>query len=107
MASTRPRRPRSFRSACAPWPPASPARIREAYLAPWRAHGPLRDWPARRLDRALALAERVAALFYAVQFRRFALPVIETSWEVREFCPSFLRALLREAPGGGQALPSG
>jgi hypothetical protein len=33
-------------------------------------------------------------LHYAVGFRRFALPRIETSWEVRGFLPLFLRRLL-------------
>lgn len=80
--------------------PDARARIREAYLAPWRAAGPTRAWPAGRLDAAFDLAQRLAMLYYAVQFRRFALPRIETSWEVREFAPFFLRRLLER---GGPA----
>ena len=78
--------------------PDARARIREAYLAPWRAAGPARAWPAGRLETAFDLAQRLAMLYYAVQFRRFALPRIETSWEVRTFAPYFLRHLL-DPPG--------
>jgi len=74
--------------------PDARARIREAYLAPWRAAAPARAWPAGRIEAAFGLAQRVAMLYYAVQFRRFALPRIETSWEIRTFAPSFLRHLL-------------
>jgi hypothetical protein len=74
--------------------PDARACIREAYLAPWRAAGPARTWPAGRLEAAFDLAQPLAMLYYAVQFRRFALPRIETSWEVRTFTPFFLRQLL-------------
>jgi aminoglycoside phosphotransferase len=70
-------------------------RIAAAYLGAWREHGPLAGWSAARLERAFALAQALAPLHHAVQFRRFSIPVIETSWEVRAFCPEFLRALLR------------
>jgi hypothetical protein len=71
------------------------ARIRRAYLAPWRQWAAARGWAAGRLDRAFDLAQRLACVHHAVQFRLFALPLIETSWEVRAFVPLFLRALLR------------
>lgn len=70
------------------------ARVREAYLAPWRAAGPARSWPAGHLEMAFDLAQRVAMLYYSVQFRRFALPRIATSWEVRTYTPFFARRLL-------------
>jgi len=78
--------------------PDARARIRAAYLGPWRA----RVTPDR-LERAFVLSQPLAAVDYAVQFRRFTLPWIETSWEVRAFAPLFLRALLRmrrQAAGG-------
>ncbi|HXJ82638.1 MAG TPA: hypothetical protein VMS64_28615 [Candidatus Methylomirabilis sp.] len=71
------------------------AHIRTAYLAPWREWAAAEGWPVGRLERAFDLAQRLAGAYYAVQFRRFSLPVIETSWEVRAFVPFFLRALLR------------
>jgi hypothetical protein len=46
------------------------------------------------LEPAFDLAQRVAMLHYAVQFRRFALPRIETSWEVKAFAPLFLKRLI-------------
>ena len=75
--------------------PDAHARIRTAYLGPWRQWATAERWPAGRLERAFDLTQRLAGAHYAVQFRRFALPVIETSWEVRAFAPLFLRALLR------------
>jgi hypothetical protein len=71
--------------------PDARARIREAYLRPWRAAACTR---ADRLEPAFDLAQRVAMLHYAVQFRRFALPRIETSWEVKAFAPLFLKRLI-------------
>jgi hypothetical protein len=70
------------------------ARLREAYLAPWRAAPPTRRWSSARLEAAFDLAQRVAMLYYAVLFRRFSLPRVETSWEVRTFVPFFARRLL-------------
>jgi hypothetical protein len=67
--------------------------IRDAYLAPWRDGGPLAAWPAARVEAAFDLAQRVAPLYYAAQFRE-GLSRIETSWEVRSFTPFFLRRLL-------------
>lgn len=77
--------------------PEARTRIRDAYLAPWRVAAPARAWPAGRLEAAFDLSQRVAMLYYAVQFYRFALPRIETSWEVRTFAPFFLRRLLAPA----------
>lgn len=77
--------------------PDARSRIRHAYLAPWREREPIRDWPAGRLERAFNVAQSLAAVHYAVQFRRFALPRIETSWEVRAFVALFLRTLVTEA----------
>jgi hypothetical protein len=74
--------------------PDAGRRLRDAYLAPWSQRGPLARWPAGRLERTFALAQRVAMLHYARQFWRLALPMIETSWEVRAFAPLFLRRLL-------------
>ena len=68
-------------------------RIRDAYLEEWRAAGPLRSWPAARLERAFDLAQRAAMVHYAVQFW-LAGPSIETSWWVRTFAPFFLRRCL-------------
>lgn len=81
------------------------ARIRTAYLRPWREWATAAGWPADRVERAFGLAQQLAPVHYAVHFRRFALPLVETSWEVRAFAPLFLRALLRTvaeegAPGG-------
>jgi hypothetical protein len=67
---------------------AARQRIRDAYLAPWLTRG-----PAARLERAFDLAQRVALLHYAVQFRR-VLPIVRTSRQVREFIPFFLDKLL-------------
>ena len=67
--------------------------IRDAYLAPWRESGPLAAWPAARVEAAFDLAQRLAPLYYAAQFRE-GLARIETSWEVRGFAPFFLRRLL-------------
>ena len=69
------------------------ARIRNAYLRAWTERGPLAGWPAERLARAFDLAQRVALLYYAVQFRR-GMWRVETSWEVRAFPTIFLRHLL-------------
>lgn len=71
---------------------AARRRIRDAYLAPWAAAGPLAGWPRSRLVHAFDLAQQVALLHYAVQFR-LGLPAIETSREVREFVPFFLGRL--------------
>ncbi len=76
--------------------PDAQARIRSAYLGLWRQQA-----TTDRLERAFDLSQRLAAVFYAVQFRRFALPWIETSWEVRAFTPLFLRALLRGRRAAG------
>ena len=70
-----------------------PARIRDAYLDAWQAAGPLRGWPAARLERVFDLAQRVAMLHYAVQFWLGA-PLVETSWWVLTFAPFFLRRCL-------------
>jgi hypothetical protein len=72
--------------------PDARRRVREAYLSPWRERGPLARWPLQRLERVFDLAQEVALVHYAAQFRR-ALPLIETSWEVRAFLPLFLRRL--------------
>jgi hypothetical protein len=72
--------------------PDARARIREAYLRPWKERGPMAGWPERRVRDVFELAQRVAMLHYAVQFR-LGLPRIETSWEVRAFTPLFLRRL--------------
>lgn len=68
-------------------------RIRDAYLGEWQAAGPLRRWPAGRLERAFSLAQRAAMIHYAVQFW-LGGPLIETSWWVRTFAPFFLRRCL-------------
>ena len=79
--------------------PDARTRIREAYLAPWRSSGPARGWPAGRLEAAFDLAQQLAMLYYSVQFRLFAFPRIETSWEVRSFAPFFARRLLASTAG--------
>jgi len=73
--------------------PDARSRIREAYLGPWRERGPLRGWPAGRLERAFEVAQEVALLHYAVQFW-LGGPRIETSWEVRDFVSFFLERLI-------------
>jgi hypothetical protein len=75
--------------------PDARARIRAAYLKPWQRWAAAEGWRAGRLERAFDLAQRLAGVHYAVQFRRFTVPLIETSWEVRAFAPLFLRATLR------------
>jgi hypothetical protein len=76
--------------------PDARQRLREAYLHPWTVRGPLVHWAPRRLAQVFDLAEWVAMLYYAAQFRRSAL-LIETSWEVRAFAPLFLRRFLEGA----------
>ena len=73
--------------------PDARRRLRDAYLYPWTERGPLVHWAPRRLAQVFDLAERVAMLHYAEQFRRSAV-LIETSWEVRAFAPLFLRRFL-------------
>ena len=68
-------------------------RIRDTYLEAWQSDGPLRGWPASRLERAFDLAQQVAMVHYAVQFWLGA-PLVETSWWVRTFAPFFLRRCL-------------
>lgn len=67
-------------------------RIRAAYLAPWAA-GPLRGQPAARIERAFDVAQRLAFLHFAVEFRR-GLPRVETSREVKDFAPWFVKRLV-------------
>ena len=74
--------------------PDARRRLREAYLGPWMERGPLAHWPAQRLERTFELAQEAAMLHYARQFWRLALPLIETTWEVRTFAPSFFRRLI-------------
>lgn len=74
--------------------PDSKRRLRDAYLGAWHEHGPRALRSAARLERAFELAQRAAMLFYADQFRRESLPLIETSWEIKTFAPYFLRRLL-------------
>jgi hypothetical protein len=69
-------------------------RIRDAYLRVWTERGPLTGWPRARLERAFDMAQQVAMLHYAVQFR-LQLTTIETSREVHGFAPFFLRRLIR------------
>ncbi len=86
--------------------PDARARIRAAYLKPWQRWATAEGWPAGRLEQAFDLAQRLAGVHYAVQFRRFTVPLIETSWEVRAFAPLFLRAtlrMMREADGAAGA----
>lgn len=64
-------------------------RIRDAYLEPWTRYAS----PARLRD-AFDLAQRLAPLCYAITFRMEVLPVLDASWELREFVPFFLRRLL-------------
>jgi hypothetical protein len=67
----------------------APARIRDAYLEPWTRY----ESP-KRLREAFDLAQRLAPLCYAITFRLDVLPVLDASWELREFVPFFLRRLL-------------
>ena len=83
--------------------PDARARIQTAYLGPWREWARAGGRPIDHVGRAFRLARRLAPVHYAVQFRRFALPLIETSWEVRAFAPLFLRALLRATTEEGGA----
>jgi hypothetical protein len=73
--------------------PDARRRLRDAYLHPWANRGPLARWSARRLEDTFDLAEQVAMIHYAEQFRRGASRV-HTSWEVRGYAPMFLRRLL-------------
>jgi hypothetical protein len=74
-------------------PSVARRRLREAYLGPWRQR--LGGWRADRVERVFDLSQQLAAVHYAVQFRRSTLQRIETSREVRGFIPLFLRRLLR------------
>jgi aminoglycoside phosphotransferase (APT) family kinase protein len=73
--------------------PDARRRLRDAYLQPWANRGPLARWLPRRLEDTFDLAQRVAMIHYAAQFRRGASRV-DTSWEVRGYAPMFLRRLL-------------
>jgi hypothetical protein len=84
--------------------PDANGRIRAAYLAPWREWAAASGMAVDRIERAFSLAKQLAPVHYAVHFRRFSLPLIETSWEVRAFAPLFIRALLRAVAGEGSAL---
>ncbi len=84
--------------------PDARARIQTAYLEPWGEWARAGGQPTDLIERAFSLARRLAPVHYAVHFRRFALPLIETSWEVRAFAPLFLRALLRAVAEEGGAL---
>src|SRR5262245_44612884 len=73
--------------------PDARSRIRDAYLGRWADRGPLAGQSPRRLEEAFDLAERVAMVHYAAQFRH-SVRLVDTSWEVRSFVPMFLRRLL-------------
>ena len=70
-------------------PVGAASRIRDAYLEAWTPYG-----SAEQLREAFGLAQRLAPLCYAIVFRLEVLPVLDASWELREFVPFFLRRLL-------------
>jgi hypothetical protein len=64
-------------------------RIRDAYLEPWTRY----DSP-KRLREAFDLAQRLAPLTFAIMSRLETLPILDASWELREFAPFYLRRLI-------------
>ena len=70
-------------------PARAQSRIRDAYLEPWTRYAS----PAQ-LRAAFDLAQRLAPLCFAITFRLDVLPLLDASWELREFVPFFLRRLI-------------
>jgi hypothetical protein len=64
-------------------------RIRDAYLEPWTRYA-----SSEQLRAAFDLAQRLAPLCFAITFRLDVLPLLDASWELREFVPFFLRHLI-------------
>ncbi len=69
--------------------PTTRGRIRDAYLEPWARYG-----SPGELRATFDLAQRLAPLSAAVTFRLDVVPLLDASWELREFVPFFLRHLL-------------
>ena len=70
-------------------PARAQSRIRDAYLEPWTRYA-----SSEQLRAAFDLAQRLAPLCYAITFRLDVLPLLDASWELREFVPFFLRRLI-------------
>jgi hypothetical protein len=68
------------------------ARLRRAYLEPWTVCEPM-----PRLQEALALAQDLAGLHYALLYHRLILPGMEIQWEMRNMLPYHLRRVLAHA----------
>ncbi|WP_143177575.1 hypothetical protein [Cystobacter ferrugineus] len=73
--------------------PGARERVREAYLRPWAE-----EWGPRTLERAFALARRIAPAFHAWRFHREVLPHLE-SREIGEVLPFLLKNLLETEQG--------
>ena len=69
--------------------PTTRGRIRDAYLEPWARYG-----SPGELRATFDLAQRLAPLSAAITFRLDVVPLLDASWELREFVPFFLRHLL-------------
>lgn len=70
-------------------PARAQSRIRDAYLEPWTRYA-----SSEQLRATFDLAQRLAPLCFAITFRLDVLPLLDASWELREFVPFFLRRLL-------------
>jgi hypothetical protein len=70
-------------------PARARSRIRDAYLEPWTRYA-----SSEQLRAAFDLAQRLAPLCFAITFRLDVLPLLDASWELREFVPFFLRRLI-------------
>ena len=70
-------------------PARAQSRIRDAYLEPWTRYA-----SSAQLRAAFDLAQRLAPLCSAITFRLDVLPLLDASWELREFVPFFLRRLI-------------
>jgi hypothetical protein len=68
--------------------PDARTRIRAAYLGPWTKYEPM-----DRLVAAFDLSQQLAALHFAINYRRW-LALIETTWELGELIPFFLKRLV-------------
>lgn len=68
------------------------ARLRRAYLLPWRNHASEED-----LISAFRLAWKVGPLYRALVYHQVILPHVEAKWEVRPLLTFFLKELLARA----------
>jgi hypothetical protein len=77
----------SFNESLAQLPEARTC-IRDAYLGSWTKYEPM-----ERLISAFEISQQLAALHFAVNYRRW-LALTETTWELGELVPFFLKQLV-------------